>query len=121
MSKRKGSTLNRPSKRHKGNDYYDGKTELEREMAALDAHEREQEELAYQQAEEQLQIPASNNQPGINYGTSDEDDADAIELSDEDYNQGMEIINECKDKSLLLIIKYKNKNLNRIASKKHDS
>ena len=99
MSKRKGSSINRQSKRHKGNDYYnDGKTQLQREMEALEAYDKDMERREFDTVQQGLQDP--NNQMG-NQGTggivagdtSDESaDEDRVSLGsdgDEDYQQGI--------------------------------
>eukprot|EP01083_Nonionella_stella_P037774 102962_1 len=105
MSKRKGSTLNRQSKRHKSNHYNDGKTDLERELEIYDQTTIQQEQDEFYRAQQELQrqqhantnTTANINQTsytssGIALGTplSDDDDEDD-DIEDGDYHQNNNI------------------------------
>lgn len=139
MSKRKGSTISRQSKRHKGNDYYnDGRSQLEREMALLEEHERDQERQEFESAQEKVQGTYNqhhinqNQTSGIVAGDTSDEDADEDRLSsldgDEDYQQG--IISSKPSSKITMSARIKNTkpnhkntkiNVNRISTKEYDS
>eukprot|EP01083_Nonionella_stella_P236964 831741_1 len=91
MSKRKGSTTTRQSKRHKSNNYDDGKTDLQREMELYQQQQQQQEQeeiYRAQQAIQRQQQQSNNNTQQISYnniqvGTPISDDDDDIDDQEE--------------------------------------
>ena len=83
--------MNRPSKRHKGNDYYDDDkpSELQRQMRLLEEYEEQEESKQFAQAQQQLEMSPDDdendqnvNKPqGFNPG-SDDDSEDLISIDD---------------------------------------